>query len=167
MRMFDVLLLDTSTLSSVTSVEGLAVNPLSLDAATLEDAVPSVPQAGERGDQDDASMPTTVLPAVGVIAGVGNVAAEKAVGGSPRSYPPSHLSLPFPLFTPCSLGLLGTAVPYLLWSISCALFELCVQIFPIEPIGRQAASAPTHSFKTSDTQRYPTDLATQIRDQLK
>ena len=58
MRIFYVLLLDTSTLSSVTSVEGLAVNTLSLDAATLEDAVPSAPQAGERdghGETDHSS----------------------------------------------------------------------------------------------------------------
>ena len=54
MRIFDVLLLGTSTLSSVTPAEGMAVNALSLDTATLEDAVPSVPQAGERDDQDDA-----------------------------------------------------------------------------------------------------------------
>ena len=54
MRIFDVLLLGTSFLSSITPVDGLAVNTLYLDAATLEDAVPSVPQAGERGDHDDA-----------------------------------------------------------------------------------------------------------------
>ena len=49
-----MLLLDTSTFSSVTPVEGLAVDALSLGAATLEDAVPPVPQAGERDDQDNA-----------------------------------------------------------------------------------------------------------------
>ena len=55
MRTFDVLPLYASTLSSATPVAGLAVNTLSLDAATLEDAVPSVPQqAGERDDHDDA-----------------------------------------------------------------------------------------------------------------
>ena len=53
MGIFDVLLLDTCTLSSVSPTEGMAVNTLSLDAATLEDAVPSVPQVGERDDQED------------------------------------------------------------------------------------------------------------------
>ena len=45
------------------------------------------------------SMPTAILLTVDIVAGVGNVAAERAVGGSPRSYrwvpPPGHPP-PFP-----------------------------------------------------------------------
>ena len=93
-----MLLLDTSTLSSITSAEGLAVNALSMDVATLEHAVPYVPQAGALASTSATTrtMPTTVLPAVGVIAGVGNanVAAERAADGSPRSCRWGFLFLP-------------------------------------------------------------------------
>ena len=50
MRIFDVLLRVTSTLSSAKPAEGVAVNTLSLDAATIEDTVPPTHQEDERDD---------------------------------------------------------------------------------------------------------------------